>query len=70
MRVVDMHCDTISGLFGDRRSGKKGSLRENGGHVDLGRLCEWVFGAEFCFVCEYGESGGSLGAGVGAFGIV
>ena len=40
MRVVDMHCDTISRLFGDRRSGKVGTLRENGGHVDLSRLCE------------------------------
>ena len=38
MRVVDMHCDTISRLLGLRREGKAESLRENTGHLDLLRM--------------------------------
>ena len=38
MRVVDMHCDTISRLLGLHREGKAESLRENTGHLDLLRM--------------------------------
>lgn len=38
MRVVDMHCDTISRLLGLRREGKPETLRENTGHLDLMRM--------------------------------
>lgn len=35
MKVVDMHCDTISALFEKKRAGEKVSLRENDCHVDI-----------------------------------
>ena len=38
MRVVDMHCDTISRLLGLRREGRAETLRENTGHLDLLRM--------------------------------
>lgn len=38
MRVVDMHCDTISVLLGKRRAGSEGSLRENDCHITLDKL--------------------------------
>ena len=38
MRFADMHCDTISRLFGLKEEGKQEGLRENGGHVDLLRM--------------------------------
>ena len=38
MKVVDMHCDTISALLHKKRAGEKVSLRENGGHLDLKRM--------------------------------
>ncbi|NLL77108.1 MAG: membrane dipeptidase [Clostridiales bacterium] len=38
MKVVDMHCDTISGLFGKKREGKDERLLENSGHIDLLKL--------------------------------
>lgn len=40
MRVVDMHCDTISVLWERREEGEKVSLQENNLHVDLKRLRE------------------------------
>ena len=33
MKYVDMHCDTITGLYRN-----KGSLRENDMHIDLGKM--------------------------------
>lgn len=39
MRIVDMHCDTISTLYDKRAGGAAGeSLRKNTGHVDLERM--------------------------------
>lgn len=38
MKVVDMHCDTISRLYEKRKQGSGESLAENGGHVDLKKL--------------------------------
>lgn len=38
MKVVDMHCDTISALLHKKRAGEAVSLRENGGHLDLKRM--------------------------------
>lgn len=38
MRVVDMHCDTISRLLALRSEGKPETLRENTGHLDLMRM--------------------------------
>ncbi len=35
MRVVDMHCDTISALLEKKRAGEVVSLRENNFHVDI-----------------------------------
>lgn len=40
MRVVDMHCDTISVLQNRREEGEAISLRENSLHVDLIRMRE------------------------------
>ena len=38
MKVVDMHCDTISDLWRRRREGKPQSLRKNELHIDLEKL--------------------------------
>lgn len=38
MKVLDMHCDTVSVLLELRRAGKEASLRENQGHLDLVRM--------------------------------
>lgn len=40
MRVIDMHCDTVSALDYLRDRGEKGSLRESGLHIDLLRMKE------------------------------
>lgn len=38
MKVVDMHCDTISALWHRQREGKPPCLRENDLHIDLKKL--------------------------------
>lgn len=38
MKVVDMHCDTILKLYDDLHHGKKDSLLENDGHIDLKKM--------------------------------
>lgn len=40
MKIVDMHCDTISALLAQRRAGKESRLQENNCHVDLKRMRE------------------------------
>lgn len=38
MKILDMHCDTVSLMLEEKRSGKPFSLRDNQGHVDLLRM--------------------------------
>lgn len=38
MKVVDMHCDTISALWHGKKDGKVQSLRKNDLHIDLEKL--------------------------------
>lgn len=38
MKIVDMHCDTISALYDKRKKGIEETLMNNGGHVDIHRL--------------------------------
>ncbi|MBD5552363.1 MAG: membrane dipeptidase [Lachnospiraceae bacterium] len=38
MKVVDMHCDTISALLKKRRAGEIAGLRENNCHIDICRM--------------------------------
>jgi len=38
MRIIDMHCDTISELLKKKRAGEEVSLLQNTGHVDLVRM--------------------------------
>lgn len=38
MKVVDMHCDTISKLYDDHAKGLEGSLLCNQGHLDLNKM--------------------------------
>ena len=38
MKVLDMHCDTISVLLEQKRMGREISLRKNEGHLDLLRM--------------------------------
>ena len=38
MKVVDMHCDTISELFYRMEEGKEHSVWKNDCHVDLERM--------------------------------
>lgn len=45
MEYADMHCDTISRLYIERKNGSAEDLYGNKGHVDLGRLKK----GELCF---------------------
>ena len=38
MKIADMHCDTISRLLAEKKAGKKSSLYQNDGHVDLTKM--------------------------------
>lgn len=38
MKVVDMHCDTISALLKKKRAGEEVSLKENDCHVSIGKM--------------------------------
>lgn len=38
LKIVDMHCDTISELLAKRKKGQKEKLRQNSGHLDLERM--------------------------------
>lgn len=38
MKIIDMHCDTISSLFEKRCEGQEACLRNNNGHLDLMRM--------------------------------
>lgn len=38
MRVIDMHCDTIDRLLGQKDQGNPGALRKNEAHIDLLRM--------------------------------
>lgn len=40
MKIIDMHCDTISGLLKKRDEGVEVCLRKNDGHLDLERMRE------------------------------
>ena len=40
MKIADMHCDTISEIWQERREGGMIGLRQNGRHVDLQRMKE------------------------------
>ena len=40
MKVIDMHCDTLSALLKQKEKGMPGELRRNGFHVDLLRMKE------------------------------
>ena len=40
MKVIDMHCDTLSALLELRKEGKAEGLRQNSRHVDLLRMRE------------------------------
>lgn len=57
MKILDMHCDTISELLDIRRKGdaariKENTLRSNGLHIDLEKMKKSRLpAAEFCFVC-------------------
>lgn len=58
MRFADMHCDTISRLFGLKEEGKKEGLRENGGHVDLLRMKKGEYLLQnFALFVELGRDG-------------
>lgn len=38
MKVIDMHCDTITRLFDKRRAGEEASLADNSLHIDLRKM--------------------------------
>ncbi len=40
MKVIDMHCDTISKLWEERKEGRDAFLNENTGHLDVKRMWE------------------------------
>ena len=54
MKVVDMHCDTILKLYDDLHHGKKDSLLENDGHIDLKKNAKRkLFTSKLCDVCRF-----------------
>ena len=38
MKVVDMHCDTLLGLYGRRKKGEQAGIFENNLHIDLQKM--------------------------------
>ena len=40
MKILDMHCDTVSELLGKKRAGEEVAMRVNQGHLDLLRMKE------------------------------
>lgn len=58
MRIVDMHCDTVSRLLGLADTGKAESLRENSGHLDLLRMKKGGYLLQnFALFVELGRDG-------------
>ncbi|MCM1025368.1 MAG: dipeptidase [Roseburia sp.] len=58
MRVVDMHCDTISRLLELQEEGRAESLRENRGHLDLLRMRRGDYLLQnFALFVEMGSAG-------------
>lgn len=58
MRIVDMHCDTISRLLELEDEGKAQSLRENSGHLDLLRMKKGGYLLQnFALFVELGRDG-------------
>ena len=59
MKVVDMHCDTISELLHARERGEEASILENHLHIDLIPFKQdaerGLSFAEFCHVCASGK---------------
>lgn len=58
MRVVDMHCDTISALLEKKRAGEAAGLKENNCHIDLHkmRIGDYLL-QNFALFVELGECG-------------
>lgn len=58
MRVVDMHCDTVSALLAKRRAGETAGLRENNCHIDIRKLRRGDYLLQnFALFVELGECG-------------
>ena len=38
MNIVDLHCDTISRIYQERKEGKEAGLRSNAFHLDLEKM--------------------------------
>lgn len=58
MKVVDMHCDTVSRLLSLRERGQAESLRENRGHLDLLRMRQGDYLLQnFALFVEMGSDG-------------
>lgn len=57
MKVVDMHCDTISALLEKKRAGENVSLRENNCHVDILKMKQGDYLLQnFALFVEMGRS--------------
>lgn len=58
MKIIDMHCDTISALYNKNSRGVQEGLRENGGHIDLLRMREsgWLL-QNFALFVELNRDG-------------
>lgn len=60
MKIVDMHCDTISEIAGHRRQNEACALRENTLHVDLKRMRESGYLLQnFALFINIGECAGT-----------
>lgn len=58
MKVVDMHCDTVSRLLSLANGGKAEGLRENSGHLDLLRMRQGDYLLQnFALFVEMGRDG-------------
>lgn len=61
MKKIDLHCDTIAALMEKNRMGKRESLRQNRGHVDLYKLKKGgAMLQNFALFIDKGETGDPL----------
>ena len=52
MNIIDMHCDTIAGIYRSEKNGEKADLYENSMRIDLKKLRKggWLLQNFACFV--------------------
>lgn len=70
MKVVDLHCDTLSRLLHAERAGAPEDILRNGGHIDLTRLAQGDYLLQcFAVFVDLDEAADALAEAVGQIGL-